>query len=230
MTKQIFISHAWGNDEFNRDNHKRCIKLSDLLQKNGYTTWIDNNEMFGNIDSSIMKGINNCSVVLICLTEKYCNKINNAVNNQSPNDNCYKEWNYSLFKKKSIIPIIMENKMKEIFTTQDGVIQMYLSSTLFIDMSESFDEEFSLLCKTLKNLGIYNKEEKKFIKNKENNSFENLALIFSKAINNLSPRKLGQTSPKKKYKKQQIINNKILRQSSKKNIFQNKKLTTTIHI
>ena len=60
MTKQIFISHAWGNDELNRDNHKRCIKLSELLEKNGYTTWIDNNEMFGNIDSAIMKGINNC--------------------------------------------------------------------------------------------------------------------------------------------------------------------------
>ena len=230
MTKQIFISHAWGQDEFNRDNHKRCIKLSSLLQKSGYTTWIDNNEMFGNIDSAIMKGINNCSVVLICLTEKYCTKINNAVNNQSPNDNCYKEWNYSLFKKKSIIPIIMENKMKEIFTTQDGVIQMYLSSTLFIDMSESFDEEFTLLCRTLKNLGVYNKEEKKIIKNKENKSFDNLVLIFNKAMHNLSPRKLGQISPKKKYKTDKVINNKILRHPSKKNIVTNNSLSTRIHI
>ena len=222
MNKQIFISHAWGVDEFNRDNHKRCIKLSNLLQKNGYTTWIDNNEMFGNIDSAIMKGINNCSIVLICLTEKYCNKINNAVNNQSPNDNCYKEWNYSLFKKKSIIPIIMENKMKEIFTTQDGVIQMYLSSTLFIDMSESFDEEFNLLCKTLKNLGVYNKEEKKSIKNNVNKSFDNLTLIFNKAFENLSPRKISQISPKKI--------KKIIRCNANKNILNKKNLSTTIRI
>ncbi len=222
MNKQIFISHAWGQDEFNRDNHKRCIKLSNLLQKNGYTTWIDNNEMFGNIDSAIMKGINNCSIVLICLTEKYCNKINNAVNNQSPNDNCYKEWNYSLFKKKSIIPIIMENKMKEIFTTQDGVIQMYLSSTLFIDMSESFDEEFNLLCKTLKNLGVYNKEEKKSIKNNVNKSFDNLTLIFNKAFENFSPRKASQISPKKI--------KKIIRCNANKNILNKKNLATTIRI
>ena len=224
MTKQIFISHAWGKDELNRDNHKRCVQLGRILEKKGYTIWIDNNEMMGNIDSAIMKGINNCSVVLICLTEKYCTKINNAVNNHCPNDNCYKEWNYSLFKKKSIIPVMMENKMKDIFMTQDGVIQMYLNSTLFIDMSESIDEEMDLLAKTLKHLGVYNKEEKQFIKNKEANSFENLVLIFNRAVNNLSPRKLGQISPKKM---------KILREKSKKNFFSDKKklkLPTKIHI
>ena len=95
MNKQIFISHAWGLDSSNRDNHNRCIELSNKLKNNGYSVWIDNDEIIGNIDAAIMKGINNFSVVLLCLNEKYCNKINNAINYQCPNDNCFKEWNYN---------------------------------------------------------------------------------------------------------------------------------------
>ena len=75
MVKQLFISHAWGKDGLDRDNHKRCIELYEKLVNNNYSVWIDENEMYGNIDSAIMKGINNAKVILICLTETYCNKI-----------------------------------------------------------------------------------------------------------------------------------------------------------
>ena len=103
MTKQLFLSHAWGNDNLNRDNHARCKLIHDKLKERHYSVWLDDNEMYGNIDSATMKGIDGASAILLCLTEKYCNKINNAVNNNSPNDNCYKEWNY----KKHIKQIIL---------------------------------------------------------------------------------------------------------------------------
>ena len=210
MTKDIFISHAWGIDDLGRDNHLRCKKLCDILISKGYKVWLDHYDMIGSIDSCIIKGINNTKIVLLCLTEKYCNKINNAIHLQDPNDNCFKEWNYSLFKHKTIIPIIMEKKMKDIFFNNDGVLQMYLNSTMFIDFSESIDDEIDLLYKTLKRFEIYNKDEAKIYKIKQNNSFDNLSQLFSIALKNLSPRlRNGEFSPKNKQKKPIIIKEKI---------------------
>lgn len=155
MVKQLFISHAWGNDGLDRDNHERCKLLYHKLTEKNYSIWIDDNEMYGNIDYAIMKGINNAKAIIICLTETYCNKINNAVIYNLPNDNCYKEWNYSLFKQKIIIPIIMEPKMKEIYLKHEGVVQMYFNSTLYIDGSEDLDHAVNKICFTLKNNCIY---------------------------------------------------------------------------
>ena len=198
MSKQIFLSHAWGKDELDRDNHLRCKELCDKLLAKGYGVWFDQYDIYGNIDSAIIKGINNCDIVLICLTEKYCKKINCAVNQQTPNDNCYKEWNYSLFKQKILIPIIMEDKMKNIFFQEGGVIQMYLNATMFIDLTESIDNEIDILYKTLRKFNVYTKMEQKFYNIKPNNSFDNLVGIVNNAIKNLSPRikhLSGSTSP-----------------------------------
>ena len=180
--KDIFISHNWGLDKQHRDNHIRCKLLADKLIKHGYSIWFDTYDMLGNIDDSIIKGINNSKIVLICLTEEYINKINNAVYKSSPNDNCYKEWNYSIFKQKIIIPIIMETDAINIFLKNEGVIQMYLNSVLFINFSKNLDNDIGLLCKTLNKYKIYNKDEVRLYS--ENISFNNL-LHFVKTI---SPR------------------------------------------
>ena len=173
--KDIFISHAWGKDELDRDNHERCKLIAEKLIINGYTVWIDSNEMYGNIDSSIMKGINNCKIVLVCLTRKYCDKINNCAVNQLTNDNCYKEWNYSLFKQKIIIPVLMEPSMINHFLENEGIIQMYLNSLMFVDFTKNLNDDFDMLCKYLKRNNILNLNEKKFYSG-NSNSFNNISL------------------------------------------------------
>ena len=50
MGKEIFISHAWGQDSLKRDNHLRCKKIADFLILNGYSVWFDTYDMVGNID------------------------------------------------------------------------------------------------------------------------------------------------------------------------------------
>ena len=204
--KDIFLSHAWGNDEFGRDNHKRCKEIADKLQTVGYTVWFDAYDMYGNIDSAIMKGINNCKIVIICLTNKYCNKINNCSLNQLTNDNCYKEWNYSLFKQKIIIPILMEPSMIDTFLTNDGIVQMYLNSMMFIDFSHNIIDDFNILCKTLKHNGVYSSEEKKYY-TLPSNSFNQFLHNVSSTIKSLSPRT--------KDKVRRNINRNILRSTIK---------------
>ena len=170
-------------DSLNRDNHLRCKEIYSLLVQKGYSVWFDDKDLKGNIDNSIIKGINNAKIILICLTEKYCNKINSAVNNNLPNDNCYKEWSYSLFKQKLIIPIIMEPNMKEIYTQSDGIIQMYLNNTLYIDMSDDLSSNINNIILTLDYYNIYSKNSPNITPNNSNNSLSNYFL------NNLSPTK-----------------------------------------
>lgn len=188
--KDIFLSHAWGTDHENRNNHHRVKLLSKQLISKGYSVWFDENDIIGNIDNSIIKGITNSQVVIVCLTEKYCNKINNSVYHNSPNDNCYKEWNFCLFKQKKIIPVIMEKKMEEVFLKNDGVIQMYLNNVMFINFYDDEDNDFKILCKTLRQYSVYNKDEKNFMNIKPNSSFDKL-----KDMLQLSPISRKQPSP-----------------------------------
>ena len=189
MYKQIFLSHAWGKDSNNRDNHLRCKELKDKLLLYGYNVWFDDNDMYGNIDSAIINGINNCKVVLLCLTERYNNKINNAVKTNNFNDSCYKEFNYSVFKNKIIIPVIMDNKMKELYFTGDGLIQMYFNSTLYIDMSENINNDFELLCKSLKKYNVYTKDEQKKYNIVENSKSNNMNLFLNNSITRVIEKK-----------------------------------------
>jgi hypothetical protein len=209
--KDIFISHAWGKDLLGRDNHKRCKLIADNLLSKGYTVWFDSYDLYGNIDSTIMKGINNCKVVIICLTKKYCDKINNSVINQLPNDNCYKEWNYSLFKQKIIIPVLMEPCMHEIYLKNDGIIPMYLNSLMFMDFTENIEDDITMLYKTLKSHNVYNTEEKIFY-NGVSNSFSDFIKSFTNTnVKSLSPRIIHKIKNKykDKYKDNYNYNYKI---------------------
>ena len=186
--KDIFISHAWGKDELDRDNHKRCKLIAQKLIEHGYTVWIDSNEIYGNIDFSIMKGINNCKIVLVCLTKRYCDKINSCAINQLSNDNCYKEWNYSLFRQKIIIPILMEPSMINIFLNGEGIIQIYLNSLMFIDFTANLEDDFNILCKYLRKNNLFNFKEKKYYSG-VSNSFSNFVeLITGMPLKSISPR------------------------------------------
>lgn len=224
--KDIFISHAWGNDELNRDNHERCKLLANKLINLGYSVWIDCNEIYGNIDNCIMNGINNCKIVLVCLTKKYCEKINKCVINQITNDNCYKEWNYSLFKKKIIIPVLMEPSMINIFLNHEGIIQMYLNSMMFIDFTINFELNFNKLCKYLQKNNIFCLNlKKKHISNSFNNFIN---LITKLPIKSISPRTLDKLQENYINSKLLINNYKI--NKSCKNLNKTTKIRTIIKI
>ena len=197
MTKDIFLSHAWGYDQINRDNHKRCIELYNKLSNKGFFVWIDESDMRTNIDHSIMDGIDNANVVLICLTKKYCDKINYSVYNNMPQDNCYKEWNYCIFRKKYIIPVIMEEEMKNIYIKEKGVIQMYLNNILYVDASINIDNAVEEIIKRLKeyNLNIHkNKNKNKSLYNF--NSFNSFNFIINSKINSKTNSKINSKTKK----------------------------------
>ena len=182
--KDIFISHAWKNDNHGRDNHSRCKLLCDKLIEEGFKVWFDSYDMHGNIDKSIIKGINNSKIFIVCLTEVYINKINEGVLLNKINDNCFKEWNYALFSNKIIIPVMMEESMHSIWE-KNGILQLYLRSVIYLDILDDNYEsnDFKLLCKTLMTNGL--KNNKTIYRSFSNNSFNSITEYFKK----LSPRK-----------------------------------------
>ena len=114
IAKQIFFSHTWRNDKLNRNTHKRVLLLVAGLQRLGWGPWVDEEDMIGNIDACMASGIQNCECVLVCLTEDYCKKVNQAANDLYVRDNCHKEWNYANICSKLMIPIIMETDLLDI--------------------------------------------------------------------------------------------------------------------
>jgi hypothetical protein len=68
----VFIPHAWDEDEKGRDNHAR---LNEGLQKLKVKTWFDDDKMQGNILQRMAEGIERSAVVLICVTRKYMEKV-----------------------------------------------------------------------------------------------------------------------------------------------------------
>ena len=178
----IFISHAWAKDAHGRDNHVRCKILCDKLITEGFKVWFDSYNMRGNIDKCIMKGINNTKVVIVCLTSAYMNKVNEGVILNKVNDNCFKEWNYALFKNKPIIPVMMEEEMHQVWQ-YNGILQLYLRSVMYLDILDDNYEnnDFDLLCKTLMGYGLNNKAS--IYRSFSNNS-------ISEYFKKISPRKV----------------------------------------
>lgn len=136
MKKQIFISHTWKPDSLGRDTHKRAQHLKCSLEKLGWSVWFDETDMHGNIDASMANGIDNCSVVLFCLTHTYFENIENAANT-SRMSNCLKEWNYSQIRNKLSLPVLFEPELCDLNQWPPGVISMTFGRSLYIDASLS---------------------------------------------------------------------------------------------
>ena len=106
----------------------------------------------GNIDALMIRGINNCQCFIVCVTQKYLEKINNASKNIRTRDNCYKEFNYANSINKAIIPILLEPTNNKIIGSY-GLFNFYLANNLFIDFSFDFTS-INNLNKSLKKLYV----------------------------------------------------------------------------
>lgn len=195
MHKDIFISHTWQKDKKGRNNHTRCMVLCNILKEQGYSVWFDHYDMGRDVDNSITQAIDNCKVFIVCLTTAYCLKINNAVKSNKINDNCFKEWNYAVYRNKIIIPVIMEEDMVNDYTQNDGIINMYLNSLIYFDITTDNYEinDFKLLCKNLRKQGVYTNLEKEILNIRDTLSFNSFLEYISENFNKQKFKKRKQT-------------------------------------
>lgn len=131
--KQLFLSHTWRLDEQNRDTHARVKLVRDELMRHGWSIWFDEDEMRGNIDACMAQGIDEADVVIMFLTRRYARAVNAAARGLSSNCNVLKEFEYSLFRGKYILPVVFEEDMKDASRWSPGVLPMRLCMTFYID-------------------------------------------------------------------------------------------------
>ena len=128
MYTKLFFSYAW-----DKNIKEKLINLKSYLEKMDYSVWIDQEDLFNHIDSSMVSGINNSEVILIFISKKYYKKIDNASKRLNYTDNCFKECSYSVNSGKLCIPVIIDTYMLNINNWKPGLMKFYFGNKLYID-------------------------------------------------------------------------------------------------
>jgi len=133
--KQLFFSHTWQSDKLGRNTHTRVYELAKMMKRCGWSIWIDEDNMKGNIDAAMASGIDGSDAVIVCLTENYCKKVNETARDPRKRDNCLKEWTYANTRNKLMIPVIMEPTLLSLNNWPAGIVSLYFGSTLYVNAS-----------------------------------------------------------------------------------------------
>jgi WD40 repeat protein len=146
LKTDIFLTHDWGIDELGQSNHDRVAIINKELKSLGFVTWFDSEKMTGDVVDQMVSGIDNASVVIVFITQRYMSKVNGS----DANDNCRKEFKYAAQRKSStkMIPVVMEPRMKDIRGNWTGLVQMELGNILYVDFSN--DNDFQSAIQQLK--------------------------------------------------------------------------------
>lgn len=141
---KFFLSHTWHVDTLGRDTHERVRQVAASLRKIPFfDVWLDDENMVDDIDACMSNGIDKCDFVIVFITRKYCDKIQEAACNPRISDNCYKEFSYAVASQKKIIPVVFEPSLRQIVNWPNGIIKMNLAPKLYVDGSESSPDEIS---------------------------------------------------------------------------------------
>lgn len=134
----LFLSHNWGKDELDRNNHDRVSTINEELKNLGYQTWFDEERMRGDIVNQMADGIEGTQGVIVFITKKYLDK----VTGQRANDNCRLEFDYAARTKTSekMIAVVMEKDMRDTSKWKRSV-GIILGGKMFIDMSGEFNKK-----------------------------------------------------------------------------------------
>ena len=106
----VMISYQW-------DSQDVLIEVKNRLQASGYRVWMDLEQMGGSTLEAMAKAVENASVVLVCVSQRY---------KESPN--CRSEAEYAYQLRKDIIPLMMQRNYKA-----DGWLGMLVGTKLWID-------------------------------------------------------------------------------------------------
>ena len=111
----VMISYQW-------DSQDVLIEVKNRLQASGYRVWMDLEQMGGSTLEAMAKAVENASVVLVCMSQRY---------KESPN--CRSDAEYAYQLRKDIIPLMMQHNYKA-----DGWLGMLVGTKLWIDFQSKY--------------------------------------------------------------------------------------------
>ena len=153
----VFLSYNWGNDEYDRDNHQHVSLIDEELKARGYKIWFDEENLGGNIDVEMAKGIEQSLGMIVFITRRYYEK----VNGENAGDNCQKEFQHAskIRTRAKMVPVVMEEFMCQ-STPWKGLVGINLGREMYVDMSGDVEnktylsQKMELLLTQLQSKGI----------------------------------------------------------------------------
>jgi hypothetical protein len=153
IATHAFLTHNWGNQSDNYENHRRVAKIyRELKDKYNMKMWFDEDYLTDNIRSEITKGVASSLSMLVFITREYDAKISG----QSTGNGIYCKLEFEqgferFYYDGRFIPIIMEEEMLNV-TNWSNDLKGVFSGKLYFDFTKlniMTDEEFSIKCSEL---------------------------------------------------------------------------------
>ena len=111
---ELMISYQW-------DSQKDALRIFHALEEFGFNVWIDVKKMSEDIFEKMAEGIQDSSIILICMTSKY-----------EKSANCKREFKFAAYKNKKVIPIYLEKNYKA-----EGALGLLIAGKLYFDFTDN---------------------------------------------------------------------------------------------
>ncbi|CAF0872252.1 unnamed protein product [Rotaria sordida] len=154
---------------YSHSDRQLCYQIHERLVQDGFSVWIDRDNMHGATMIAMAEAIENSEFVLICMSDTYKQSVY-----------CQSEAHYAFERRCHLIPLIMKPCYKP-----DGWLGIMVSGKIYVDFVKL---EFSLAYEKLKKeINQYRQLNMNYsmVKSKENNH-QDISSIISKPVEETS--------------------------------------------
>jgi hypothetical protein len=131
VATHAFLTHAWGSQSDNYENHRLVGKIyGELKTRYNMKMWFDQDYIQGSIVDEIVHGLTHTKCMIVFLTKQYQSKISDGKEGKM----CKLEFDRGLmrFGHDRLIPVIMEEEMLNLSNWSEKVATVF-GGTKFID-------------------------------------------------------------------------------------------------
>ena len=155
MQFDCFLTHDWGTDELERDNHARVSQVCGRLKDAGFKPWFDEEFMRGDVNTTMTDALSRSRCVIVFITERYIKKASGN-GERGANDNCKFEFDTALMPPHGVdkmISVVMEPRCRSPGDWPNGTVRGKLGPKLYVDLADdgaSFDRGIERLIAELR--------------------------------------------------------------------------------
>jgi hypothetical protein len=147
-----FLTHNWGSQADNFENHRRVAKIYRILEKNyNMKMWFDEVYLNDNILQEITSGLLHTRCMIVFITKEYDRKISGQSEGGIYCQLEFEQGFRRFFTKGRLIPVIMEPEMLD-SSKWSAALQGVFGGKLYFDFSKMIsmtDDELSTKCQEL---------------------------------------------------------------------------------
>ena len=138
MQFDCFLTHDWGTDELDRDNHARVSQVCVRLKDAGFKPWFDEEFMRGDVNKTMTDALSRSRCVIVFITNRYVEKASGN-GEHGANDNCKFEFDTALMPPLGVdkmISVVMEPRCRSPGNWPKGTVRGKLGPKLYLDLAD----------------------------------------------------------------------------------------------